>query len=129
LQTSEHRFGDGWWKVSRQLCPYRSNHNWSLGDQLAQDGLGVAKSKPFGGEQHGIRVFALSRSNRQLIKSDQSALAALLVNRHLNLSQVTTRWRHLLIGNIPPATRRILDGLRHATGPPGADDVRYDRRA
>jgi hypothetical protein len=29
----------------------------------------------------------------------------------------------------PPATRRILDGLRRATGPPGPDDVGDDRRA
>ena len=29
----------------------------------------------------------------------------------------------------PPATRRILDGLRRATGPPGPDPVRVDRRA
>ncbi len=29
----------------------------------------------------------------------------------------------------PPATRRILDGLRRATGPPGLDAVGDDRRA
>jgi hypothetical protein len=29
----------------------------------------------------------------------------------------------------PRATRRILDGLRRATGPPGPDPVRDDRRA
>jgi hypothetical protein len=29
----------------------------------------------------------------------------------------------------PPATRRILDGLRRATGPPGLDAVGDDRTA
>ncbi len=29
----------------------------------------------------------------------------------------------------PPATRRILDGLRRATGPPGLDLAGDDRRA
>jgi hypothetical protein len=29
----------------------------------------------------------------------------------------------------PPATRRILDGLGPATGPPGPDDVGDDRSA
>jgi hypothetical protein len=42
LQTSEHRFGDGVWKVSGQLGLHLSNHNWSLGDQRVEDGLDIA---------------------------------------------------------------------------------------
>jgi hypothetical protein len=30
---------------------------------------------------------------------------------------------------VPPATRRILDGLRRATGPPGPDAMGDDRKA